>query len=257
MSVTLNLNIYLEINLSNLRSSSPAMAFSEARYYDIDINVEGNVSVSSRMSDSEMEFPESEARYVYRVEYAGAISRPGLLTTYCVVPLGDGSLHSIQSKDLRNCLGETIFEDSLLENASSRCTYEAHSQQEVAVVTALAENDCSRSDLVRGYPLEWGLAWQRGWDIVISNRLYRHEVRIVDIWVSVSDFLRGTGMPIVYVGLEWDHSPEVMWLSALDATYYLDDWFIGMLIDFLDNSVVVDEEMVDLVYEASNHCLPL
>ena len=64
-------------------------------------------------------------------------------------------------------------------------------------------------------------------------------------------------MPIVYVGLEWDHSPEVMWLSALDANYYLDDWFIGMLIDFLDNSVVVDEEMVDLVYEASNHCLPL
>ena len=128
------------------------MAFSKARYYEPDINVEGNVSVWSGMTDSETEFPESKAQYVHQVEYAGAIGRHGLLTTYCVVPLGDGSLHSIHSKDLLNCWGETVFEDSLLEYASSGLTYEARSECEVAAVTALAENDCCRSDLVRGEP---------------------------------------------------------------------------------------------------------
>ena len=73
----------------------------------------------------------------------------------------------------------------------------------------------------------------------------------------MSDFLRGTGMPIVYIGPERDHSPEVIWLSAQDANYYLDDWFVGMLLDLLDNSDLIDKEMVDLVYEAPDHCLPL
>ena len=91
----------------------------------------------------------------------------------------------------------------------------------------------------------------------MSNRLYRHEVQIVDIWASVSDFLRGNGMPVIYLGLQWDHSDELIWLSASDARYYLDDWLIGMLLEFLDTNEFVDEETVDLVCEASNHCLPM
>ena len=71
--------------------------------------------------------------------------------------------------------------------------------------------------------VEWGLAWRRGWEFVVSNRLYRHEVRIVDIWASVLDFLWGNGMPVMYLSILWDHSDEPIWLSALDASYYLDD----------------------------------
>ena len=53
-------------------------------------------------------------------------------------------------------------------------------------------------------------------------------------------------MPVVYVGLQWDH-----------ARYYLDDWLTGMLLDFLDTNEFTDEETVELVCEASSHCLPL
>ena len=87
------------------------MDFSELRFYDPDINVEGNVSLSSEMVVGDEEFPKSEAQYIYRVEYAGSVGRYGLLTTYCAVPLGDGSLHSIHSKDLLHCWGEVIFEE--------------------------------------------------------------------------------------------------------------------------------------------------
>ena len=135
------------------------MEFSESRFYNPDIDVDGNVSISSGMVDNDEEFPESEAQYVYRVAYVGSVGRHGLLTTYFFVPLGDGSLHSIHSNDLLYCWGEAVFEDSLLEYASSGITYEARSEREVAAVTALAENNCCRSDLVRGYLLEWGLAW--------------------------------------------------------------------------------------------------
>ena len=48
-------------------------------------------------------------------------------------------------------------------------------------------------------------------------------MRIVDVWASVSEFLLGDGLPVVYLALEWDHSPEVLWLSARDACQYLDD----------------------------------
>ena len=53
------------------------------------------------------------------------------------------------------------------------------------------------------------------------------------------------------------HLEELIWLSASDASYYLDDWLTGMLLDFLDTTEFTDEETVELVYEASNHCLPL
>ena len=126
----------------------------KSRYFDPDITVEGNISVSSGMPETEMKVPESEARYIYRVEYAGAVGHHGLLTTYCVVPLGNGALHSIHSRDLLDCWGEAIFEDNILEYASFGCSYEVRSKREVAAVIALPENDCCRSILVRGYLLE-------------------------------------------------------------------------------------------------------
>ena len=52
------------------------------RYYDPDITVEGYLSEVCGMPDAEMEVPESEARYIHPIEYAGAGGRYGLLTTY-------------------------------------------------------------------------------------------------------------------------------------------------------------------------------
>ena len=124
------------------------MEFSESRYYDPDVDVNGNVSIWLGMVDSDEEFLESQAQYAHRVEYTGSIGSHSLLTTYCVVPVGDGSLHSIHSKDLLHCWGETVFQNSLLEYASSGTTYEASAEREVAEVTALAENICCRSHLV-------------------------------------------------------------------------------------------------------------
>ena len=63
------------------------------RYYNPDITVEGYLSEVPGTPDAVMEVPESEARYVHHVEYASACGRHGLLTTYCVVPLWDGTLH--------------------------------------------------------------------------------------------------------------------------------------------------------------------
>ena len=76
------------------------MDFSESWFYDPDIDLEGNISILSGMVDNDEEFPKSEAQYIYHVEYAGSVRPHRLLTTYCVVPLGDGSLHSIHSTDL-------------------------------------------------------------------------------------------------------------------------------------------------------------
>ena len=147
---------------------NPTMEFTESCYYDPDVDVNGDVSSSSGMLESDEEFPESAAQFVHHVEYAGSVGRHGLLTTYCVVPLGDGSLHSIHSKDLLYCWGATVFEASLLEYALSGPTYEDSVEQEVAAVTALAENNCYGSDLVRWYLIEWGLAWRRGWEVVVT-----------------------------------------------------------------------------------------
>ena len=95
----------------------------------------------------------------------------------------------------------------------------------------------------------------------------------MDIWASVSDFLRGTGMSVVYIGLEWDHSQEVMWLSSQDARYYLDDWFTGILLDFLNNSssrkyewkyiankyvLVTCISIIGITFQIQSHqCLPM
>ena len=87
-------------------------------------------------------------------------------------PLRGGVLHSIHSHDLLACWGKDLFEFALLEYAESESTYELQCDREVAAVTALAECGCCRSDLVRGYLLEWGLAWQHGWEYIISHCLY-------------------------------------------------------------------------------------
>ena len=157
------------------------MEFTEARWYDPDVNAYGELFSSSGMSESDDDHPESAALYIHRVDYAGSLGRFGLMKTYCVVPLEGGALHSIHSKDLLFCWGATIFEASLLSYASSGPTYEDSREREVAAVTTLIENDCYGSDLTRWYMVEWGLAWRRGWEFVVSDRLYRHEVRIVDI----------------------------------------------------------------------------
>ena len=60
-------------------------------------------------------------------------------------------------------------------------------------------------------------------------------------------------MPMVYLGLQWDHTPEVLWLIAQDARQYLDDWYLTMLMDFLNSSYALDEEgHEDLIYHAVN-----
>ena len=64
-------------------------------------------------------------------------------------------------------------------------------------------------------------------------------------------------MPVVYLSLLWDHSDGPIWLSASDAAYYLDDWLVEKLLDFLDTNAFVDEETIDLVCNASNRCLPM
>ena len=63
-------------------------------------------------------------------------------------------------------------------------------------------------------------------------------------------------MPVVYLSILWDHADEPIWLSASDASYYLDDWLTGMLLDFLDTMEFADEEIYDLVCTASGNVLP-
>ena len=127
---------------------NPTMEFTESRYYDPDVDVNGDVSSSSGILESDKDFPVSAVQFIHRVDYAGSVGRHGLLTTYCLVPLGDGSLHSIHWKDLLYCWDATVFEASLPEYASSGPTYGDSVEREVAAVTALAENNCCGSDLV-------------------------------------------------------------------------------------------------------------
>ena len=49
-------------------------------------------------------------------------------------------------------------------------------EREVAIAVTLVENVCLRLSLVLWYLMEWGVAWYRGWEVVICNRLYRYEV---------------------------------------------------------------------------------
>ena len=68
--------------------------------YNPDITVGGSLSAVPGLSDvGRDEVMESELRYVHPVDYIGAVGHLGLLTTYCIVPLWDGTLHSIHSHD--------------------------------------------------------------------------------------------------------------------------------------------------------------
>ena len=76
-------------------------------------------------------------------------------------------------------------------------------------------------------------------------------MEIVNVWASIADFLNGDGLPIVHLGLQWVHSPETIWLSAHDTYEYLGEWYISMLIDFLNSSYAIDKEgHGDLIYYA-------
>ena len=61
----------------------------------------------------------------------------------------------------------------------------------------------------------------------------------------------GEGLAVVYIVLQWAHSAEVIWLSTCDAYDYLGDWYVGLLIDFVNSSYAIDDEgHEDLVYHA-------
>ena len=47
--------------------------------------------------------------------------------------------------------------------------------------------------------------------------------------------------------------PEIVWFSTQDAREYLDDWFVGILIEFVNSSYAVDEEAVEnLIHQAAD-----
>ena len=82
--------------------------------------------------------------------------------------------------------------------------------------------------------VEWGLAHWRGSEFRIRERVYRHEIRITDIRASVADYVQGQGRPVVELCLSWVRQAEPMWLTADEATAYLEDWLPDMLDEFIE-----------------------
>ena len=173
----------------------------------------------------------------------GVLGRFALLKTYCVIPI-DGVLHNMYSSDLLALWGEAMFEASLHVYAASGPTYQDTREREFAAVLTLIQNECHGSSLVRLYMVEWGLARWRGFEFVVRERVYRHEIRITDIQASVANYLRGNGPPQVDVCFSWDRQSEPIWLSSDDAADYFEDWLDDMLVEFLEATDFSDETAI-------------
>ena len=94
------------------------------RYYDPDVDVDGALSSSSEMLLYDNDHPESATLPIHYVGFVTSLGRFGLLKTYCIVPLNDGTLHFVHSKDLLACWGVTVFEASLHVYATSGPSYQ-------------------------------------------------------------------------------------------------------------------------------------
>ena len=108
----------------------------ESRYYDPDVDVNGNVtetsSSSSSLGDERMEAVVSP---IQDIGFVGVLGRFGLLKSYCIVMIG--VLHHISSCDLLALWGEASFEASLIVFSAAGGTYQADRNREILAASTL------------------------------------------------------------------------------------------------------------------------
>ena len=74
--------------------------------YDPNVTVDGCLAPLAEPRPMSLEeIQAEELKYVHRMDYAGSVCHLGLLTTYCMIPLCGGVMHSIHSLDLLLCWG--------------------------------------------------------------------------------------------------------------------------------------------------------
>ena len=206
----------------------------DLRYYDPDVDVNGMLtetsSSSSSLGDERMEAVVSP---IQDIGFIGVLGRFGLLKSYCIVTI-DGVLHHISSCDLLALWGEASFEASLIVFSASGGTYQADRNREILAASTLIENDLHCSTLARTYMVQWRMAHWCGFEFWVRERVYRHEIRITDIRASIANYVQGQGRPVVELCLSWVRQAEPMWLTADEATAYLEDWLPDMLEEFME-----------------------
>ena len=199
------------------------------RYYDPDVDVNGNLTESSSSSRDEQRrvniYP------IQDIGFFGVLGRFGLLKSYLTVNHEAVTYH-ISSCDLLALWGEASFEASLIEFSASGGSYQADRNREILAASTLIENDLHCSTLARTYMVEWKMAHWRGFEFRVRERVYRHEIRITDIRASITNYIQGHGRPVVELCLSWLRQAEPMWLTADEATAYLEDWLPDLLEEF-------------------------
>ena len=199
------------------------------RYYDPDVDVNGNLTESSSSSRDEQRrvniYP------IQDIGFFGVLGRFGLLKSYLTVNHEAVTYH-ISSCDLLALWGEASFEASLIVFSASGGSYQADRNREILAASTLIENDLHCSTLARTYMVEWKMAHWRGFEFRVRERVYRHEIRITDIRASITNYMQGHGRPVVELCLSWLRQAEPMWLTADEATAYLEDWLPDLLEEF-------------------------
>ena len=211
-----------------------------ARYYDPDVDVNGNVTGSSSSGQEEQSVI---VHPIQDIGFLGVLGRFGLLKSYLTVTHQAVTYH-VSSCDLLAFWGESSFEASLLAFAASGDSYQTSRNREILAASTLIENDLHCSTLARTYMISWKMAHWKGFEFCIRERVYRHEIRITDIRASIADYTQGHGRPIVELCLSWTRQTEPMWLTADEATAYLEDWLPDLLEEF--------QETVEFGSDSSN-----